>query len=87
MATNLLSSYYYYYYYYYYCYHPSSSYYYYYYYYNNNQSVQVEASLSELRAKATPINRFAYLQSLQDTNERLFYTLLIEHINEILPIV
>ena len=31
--------------------------------------------------------RYAFLRELQDTNETLFYALLVQHIEELLPLV
>jgi len=38
-------------------------------------------------AKSTNIEKFIYLSSLQDRNEVLFYRLVLEHIDEMMPIV
>ena len=38
-------------------------------------------------AKRTPLGRHIQLRALQDTNEILFYRLLLAHIEEMLPIV
>jgi malic enzyme len=38
-------------------------------------------------AKTANIEKFIYLSSLQDRNETLFYRLVLEHINEMMPIV
>ena len=39
------------------------------------------------RVKQTPLERYIHLASLQDRNETLFFRLLHEHIDEMLPIV
>src|SRR5678809_699743 len=39
------------------------------------------------RAKATPLERYIHLASLHDRNETLFFRLLHEHIDEMLPVV
>jgi malate dehydrogenase (oxaloacetate-decarboxylating) len=39
------------------------------------------------RSKSTDLERHIYLRSLQDTNETVFYRLLVDHLPEMLPIV
>jgi malate dehydrogenase (oxaloacetate-decarboxylating) len=48
---------------------------------------QVERRLKALRAFATDFQRYAFLRDLQDINETLFYALLTQHIEELLPLV
>jgi malate dehydrogenase (oxaloacetate-decarboxylating)(NADP+) len=48
---------------------------------------QLERGLDNFRAKQTDLERYIYLCSLQDRNETLFYRLLVENIDEMLPIV
>ena len=43
--------------------------------------------LESLRRKDSPIERYIYLASLLDRNEHLFYRVLMEHIEEVMPIV
>jgi malate dehydrogenase (oxaloacetate-decarboxylating)(NADP+) len=43
--------------------------------------------LENFRRKSTDLERYIYLISLQDRNEHLFYRVLMEHIEEMLPIV
>ena len=39
------------------------------------------------RVKQTPLERYIHLTSLQDRNETLFFRLVHDHIDEMLPIV
>lgn len=48
---------------------------------------QVSRRLQALRGYETDIERYAFLRELQDTNETLFYALLVENLEELLPIV
>ncbi len=43
--------------------------------------------LENFRSKSSPLEQYIYLISLQDRNEHLFYRVLIDHIEEMLPIV
>lgn len=48
---------------------------------------QKERVLASLRRKAYDIERYISLRALQDRNERLFYRTLIDHIDELMPVV
>ncbi len=48
---------------------------------------QVARRLKVLRAFETDFERYAFLRELQDTNETLFYALLVDNIEELLPLV
>jgi malate dehydrogenase (oxaloacetate-decarboxylating) len=48
---------------------------------------QAERRLKALRSYHTNFERYAFLRELQDTNETLFYALLVAHPEEILPLV
>jgi malate dehydrogenase (oxaloacetate-decarboxylating) len=48
---------------------------------------QVERRLLALRGLATDLDRYVYLRDLQDTNETLFYAVLVANTEELLPIV
>src|SRR5260221_7884113 len=48
---------------------------------------QVSRRLQVLRSFATDLERYAFLRDLQDTNETLFFALLVQNIEELLPIV
>ncbi len=43
--------------------------------------------LKVLRGFETDLERYAFLRELQDTNETLFYALLVGNLEELLPIV
>ena len=48
---------------------------------------QVERRKHALLNQATPFNQYSFLRDLQDTNETLFYSLLVRNINQMLPLV
>ncbi len=48
---------------------------------------QVSRRLQALRGFGTDLERYAFLRDLQDTNEILFHALLLQNIEELLPIV
>ncbi len=48
---------------------------------------QVSRRLEALRSFATDLERYAFLRDLQDTNEILFFALLVQNLEELLPIV
>ena len=48
---------------------------------------QVSRRLQVLRGFATDLERYAFLRELQDTNETVFFALLAQNIEELLPIV
>ena len=48
---------------------------------------QEKRALDNLRRKAYDIERFVFLQALLGRNEHLFYRLLINHINELMPLI
>jgi malate dehydrogenase (oxaloacetate-decarboxylating) len=48
---------------------------------------QVSRRLQALRGFETDLERYAFLRDLQDTNETLFYALLVGNLEELLPIV
>jgi malate dehydrogenase (oxaloacetate-decarboxylating) len=48
---------------------------------------QLDRTYENFQAKASDIEKFIYLTSLHDRNETLFYRLLLEHIDEMMPIV
>ena len=48
---------------------------------------QVSRRLQVLRVVANDLERYAFLRELQDTNETLFFALLVQNLEELLPIV
>ena len=48
---------------------------------------QANRRLKILRAFSTDFERYAFLRELQDTNETLFYHVLVHHLDELLPLV
>ncbi len=48
---------------------------------------QLDRTYENYQAKSTNLERFIYLTSLQDRNETLFYRLVLEHIDEMMPVV
>ncbi len=50
-------------------------------------SVQRKRSYETYKSKPSDVEKYIYLRDLQDSNETLFYSLLCEHIEELMPIV
>ena len=48
---------------------------------------QLARAYEAYRVKPTPLERYIYLASLQDRNETLFFRLLHDHIDEMMPVV
>lgn len=51
------------------------------------QDQQIERVLYNYRQKQTDIERYIFLTALHDRNEKLFYRAVIEHIDEMMPII
>lgn len=47
----------------------------------------VERCMEQLRKKSSPIEKYIYLQSIQDVSERLYFGMLVKHTAEVMPIV
>ena len=52
-----------------------------------NLEDQAARRLKALRARQTDFGRYTYLRDLQDTNETLFYAVLVRNIEEMMPLV
>ncbi|MCK4709038.1 MAG: oxaloacetate-decarboxylating malate dehydrogenase, partial [Gammaproteobacteria bacterium] len=53
----------------------------------SSQQTQIQRVLENLRRKTFDIERYIFLFALLGRNERLFYKLLIDHIDELMPIL
>ncbi len=51
------------------------------------QDQQVQKVLENFHNKTSDIEKYIYLISLQDRNERLFYRVVIDHLDEMMPII
>jgi len=52
-----------------------------------NLDEQIDRRTQALRDQPTPFTKYTFLRDLQDTNETLFYALLVRNIEEMLPLV
>ena len=52
-----------------------------------SQELQVERAMINIRSMEDDLQRYTYLTSLQERNERLFYRVLVDHIEELAPII
>jgi malate dehydrogenase (oxaloacetate-decarboxylating) len=48
---------------------------------------QVERAYQSFASKTTPIERHIFMRALQDTNEVLFYRLVTDHLDEMMPVI
>ena len=53
----------------------------------NSLENQVMRVMENLRVKTSPLEKYAYLTSLQDRNRTLFYRVLMDYLEELMPIV
>ena len=49
--------------------------------------LDVERCMTQLRAKATGLEKYIYLQGIMDVSERLYYAILVKYTAEVMPIV
>jgi malate dehydrogenase (oxaloacetate-decarboxylating)(NADP+) len=49
--------------------------------------IQIERTLNNLRSKTDDIEKYIFLTALQARNERLFYKLVIDYIEEVMPLI
>lgn len=52
-----------------------------------SQDQQVERVLANLREAKSDLQRYIHLMALQERNERLFYRVLVDHIEDLMPII
>ncbi|MED6107245.1 NADP-dependent malic enzyme 4, chloroplastic [Stylosanthes scabra] len=52
-----------------------------------SQDTQVKKMIQHVRQYQVPLQKYMAMMDLQERNERLFYKLLIEHVEELLPVV
>ena len=52
-----------------------------------SQELQIKKFMNTLRQYQTPLQRYIAMMNLQETDERLFYKLLIDNVVELLPFV
>ncbi len=52
-----------------------------------SQTQQVARVLENLRALSKPLNQYVALEALHDRNESLYYRVVIDHIDEMMPII
>uniref|UniRef100_M4BDU6 Malic enzyme n=1 Tax=Hyaloperonospora arabidopsidis (strain Emoy2) TaxID=559515 RepID=M4BDU6_HYAAE len=50
-------------------------------------ALESQRAMAALRRKTSPIEKYLFMQNLQNTNEGVYYRLLIEHTYELMPIV
>lgn len=53
----------------------------------STQNTQIQRVLENMRRKNSDIERFIFLQSLAGRNERLFYKVVMEHVDEVMPFI
>lgn len=51
------------------------------------QDIQTQRVMANLRTKSANIEKYIFLSALQDRNERLYYHIIMNHLEELLPII
>ncbi len=52
-----------------------------------SQALQVKKMMHNIRQYAVPLQKYIAMMELQEQNEKLFYRLLMDHVEELLPVV
>lgn len=52
-----------------------------------SQDLQVKKLMHNIRQYEVPLQKYQAMMDLQERNERLFYKLLIDNVEELLPVV
>ena len=47
--------------------------------------LDVERCMGQFRSKSSPLEKYIYIQGIQDVNERLYFAMLIKYTAEIMP--
>jgi len=53
----------------------------------NSQQQQIARVLENLRRKDSDLERYIFMIALQDRNEKLFYRLILDHLEELVPVI
>ncbi len=53
----------------------------------STQKIQMQRVLENMRRKSSDIERFIFLHALAGRNERLFYKVVMEHVDEVMPLI
>lgn len=53
----------------------------------NSMENQVKRVMGNIRSKGTALEKYVYLTALNDRNKTLFYRVLIDHLEEVMPII
>ncbi|KAG7385481.1 Malic enzyme [Phytophthora pseudosyringae] len=48
---------------------------------------ETERAMAAIRRKSSPIEKYVFMQNMQNTNEDVYYRMLIEHTPELMPVV
>ena len=52
-----------------------------------SMEIKLEIAMEQLRKKSSPLEKYIYLHTIQDSDETLFYAILVNHTFETLPYV